>query len=67
MSVFKRGGVYWYNFVFQGQRIRESTGLTNKTAAQRVEAIRKAELAEGRAGAERLDSGGATSRSQMQR
>lgn len=50
MSVYKRGGVYWYDFVFRGQRIRESTGLTNKTAALRAEAIRKAELAEGRAG-----------------
>ena len=50
MSVYLRGGVYWYEFVFQGQRLRESTGLSNKTAALRAEAIRKAELAEGRAG-----------------
>ena len=50
MSVYKRGGVYWFDFWFQGQRLRESTGLTNKTSALRAEAIRKAELAEGRAG-----------------
>lgn len=50
MSVYKRGAVYWYEFQFQGQRIRESTGLTNKTSAERAEAIRKAELAQGRAG-----------------
>jgi integrase len=50
MSVYKRGGVYWYDFWFRGQRIRESTGLSNKTAAGQAEAIRKAELAEGRAG-----------------
>jgi integrase len=50
MSVYKRGGVYWYDFWFQGQRYRQSTGLNNKTAALRAEAIRKAELAEGRAG-----------------
>jgi integrase len=50
MSVYKRGGVYWYEFRFQGQRYHQSTGLTNKTAARRAEAIRKAELAEGRAG-----------------
>lgn len=50
MSVHKRGGVYWYDFWFRGQRYRESTGLNNKTGALRVEAIRKAELAEGRAG-----------------
>ncbi|HEV2022157.1 MAG TPA: tyrosine-type recombinase/integrase [Terriglobales bacterium] len=50
MSVYKRGGVYWYDFWFQGQRYRQSTGLNNKTVALRAEAIRKAELAEGRAG-----------------
>lgn len=50
MSVYKRGGVYWYDFWFQGQRYRQSTSLTNKTAAGRAEAIHKAELAEGRAG-----------------
>jgi integrase len=50
MSVYKRGGVYWYDFWFRGIRYRESTGLSNKTAAGRAEAIRKAELAEGRAG-----------------
>jgi integrase len=50
LSVYKRGGVYWYDFWFHGQRFRHSTGLSNKTAASRAEAIRKAELAEGRAG-----------------
>ena len=50
MSVYKRGGVYWYDFWFQGERYRSSTGLSNRTAARSVEAIRKAELAEGRAG-----------------
>lgn len=50
MSVFKRGSVYWYDFQFQRQRIRESTGLRNLTAALRAKAIRKAGLAEGRAG-----------------
>ena len=50
MSVYKRGGVYCYDFVFQGQRIRKCTRLANKTAALRAEAIHKAELAEGRAG-----------------
>lgn len=50
MSVYRRGKVYWYEFRFRGQRIRESTGFSNRTAAQRAEAIRKAQLAEGRAG-----------------
>ena len=49
MSVYKRGGVYWFDFWFEAQRYRESTKLTNKIAASNVEAIRKAELAQGRA------------------
>ncbi len=50
MSVYKRGRVYWYEFWFRGHRIRESSGLTNKVAAQHAEAIRKGALAEGKAG-----------------
>ena len=50
MSVYKRGGVCWYEFIFSGRRIRETTGLVNRNAALRAESIRKAELAEGRAG-----------------
>ncbi len=50
MSVYKRGGVYWYDFWFQGRRYRRSTCINNKTSALRAEAIQRAELAEGRAG-----------------
>jgi integrase len=50
VSVYRRGRVYWFDFWFRGRRYRETTGLNNKTAALRVEAIRKAELAENRAG-----------------
>jgi integrase len=50
MSVYKRGGIYWYDFWFQKTRYRESVGLGNKTVALRIEAIRKAELAQGRGG-----------------
>ncbi len=50
MSVYKRGGVYWYDFWFRGIRYRESTGLANKNAATDAESIRRAELAEGRVG-----------------
>jgi hypothetical protein len=46
MSGFKRGGSYYYEFVFKGERIQESTRLTNRTAALQAEAIRRAELAE---------------------
>lgn len=50
MSVYKRGGTYHYDFWFRGKRYRKATGLTNKTTAVRAEAIRKAELAQGRLG-----------------
>jgi integrase len=49
MSLFRRGkkGVWWYEFVFHGQRIRTSTGSTSKTLAIRAERQRRHELAEG--------------------
>jgi hypothetical protein len=50
MAVYRRGLVWWYVFEFEGRRIRESSGFTNKTAAQRTEAKRKADLLDGRAG-----------------
>ena len=50
MSAYKRGKAYSCEFCFRGQRIRRSTGLTNKIAAYKAEAIHKAALAEARAG-----------------
>jgi integrase len=50
MGVYRRGRIWWYSFEFQGRRIQESTGFTNKTAALRVEAKRKADLLDRRAG-----------------
>ena len=37
MSVFKRGEVWWYEFVFCGKRIRESAKTTRKTVAIEAE------------------------------
>jgi integrase len=50
MAVYRRGKIWWYNFEFQGRKIQESSGFTNKTAALRVEAKRKADLLDRRAG-----------------
>jgi integrase len=50
MAVYRRGRIYWYNFVFQGRHIQESSGFTNKTAALRAEAKRRMELLDRRAG-----------------
>lgn len=44
MSVYKRGGTYWYEFVFNGARIRESAKTTSKTIAREAERARRREL-----------------------
>src|SRR5580704_3790632 len=50
MAVYRRGKIWWYGFKFQGRRLQESSGFTNKTAALRVEAKRRADLLDRRAG-----------------
>jgi integrase len=44
MSLFRRGGVWWYDFQVRGVRVRETSGLTLKSEAARAEALRKAQL-----------------------
>ncbi len=44
MGVYKRGGVYWYEFSFQSQRIRESAHASSKTVAREAERARRREL-----------------------
>ena len=46
MSVFQRNKIYWYEFVFRGQRIRESTGSQSRTLAVKAERQRRRELEE---------------------
>ena len=50
--IYKRGKrrIYWYEFVFQGERIRESTHQTNPRVARQIEAARKTQLAKGEVG-----------------
>jgi len=50
VSIYRRGKTWWYAFKIGGRRIVESSGMRNKTAAKRVEARRKIEILEGRAG-----------------
>jgi integrase len=45
MAVFKRGQVWWYEFVLSGERIRESTKQGNKRVAEQIEAARKTQFA----------------------
>jgi integrase len=52
MSLFRyKGSTVWtMEFMFHGQRIRETTGTRSKTLAQKVEGKRRRELEEGSAG-----------------
>jgi len=46
MSLWKRGETYWYDFVFRGERVRESTHQGNRKAAGDMEAARKTQFAQ---------------------
>ena|SRR5215831_19867228 len=52
MALFKRGKVYWFEFWFNGQRVRQSTKTSNKKAAFKIEAAERTKLALGKAGLE---------------
>ena len=45
MRVYKRGGVWWYEFSFNGSRIRESAHTTSRTIAREAELKRRRDLA----------------------
>lgn len=45
MSIFKRGNVYWYKFMWNGELIRESTKQGNDRKARNMEAAHRARLA----------------------
>jgi integrase len=44
MAVFKRGNVWWYEFIFAGRRIRESAKTSRKTVVIEAERNRRLEL-----------------------
>jgi hypothetical protein len=45
MSIFKRGNVYWYKFMWNGESIRESTKQGNDRIARNMEAAHRTSLA----------------------
>ncbi|HEX8195902.1 MAG TPA: site-specific integrase [Pyrinomonadaceae bacterium] len=47
MAVYKRGGTYWFHFVFNGKHIQRSAKTSNKRAAEQIEAAFKVQLAKG--------------------
>jgi integrase len=50
MGIYKRGGVYWYRFNWNGERIRESTKVSDARAARQIEAAHRLALAKGEVG-----------------
>ena len=50
MAVYKRGRVWWYRFVWNGESIRESTKPTNKRVAEQIESAHKTSLAKSEVG-----------------
>jgi hypothetical protein len=50
MSVFKRGHIYWYKFMWNGELIRESTRQGNDRKARNIESAHRAALANGLVG-----------------
>jgi integrase len=54
MAVYRRGGIWWYEFQFRCQRLRESSFSSNKAVAQRVERERRRALELGTSGLKEL-------------
>jgi len=50
VSIYKRGGVYWYKFQWKGVLIRESTKQGNDKIARQMEAAHRTSLAKGEVG-----------------
>lgn len=50
MALSKRGGVWWFEFVFSGERIRESTKQGNRRTAEQIESARRTQMAKGEVG-----------------
>ncbi|HWR34650.1 MAG TPA: site-specific integrase [Clostridia bacterium] len=50
MSIYKRGGVYWYKFMWNGELIRESTKQGNDKKARNIESAHRTSLANGLVG-----------------
>lgn len=46
----RKSQTWWYEFVFKGERIQESTKAKNKRTAEQIEAARKTQLARGEVG-----------------
>ena len=50
MSIYKRGGIYWYKFMWKGKAVRKSTKQGNDKVARQIEATHRTSLAKGEVG-----------------
>jgi len=50
MTIFKRGSVYWYKFMWDGKMIRESTRQGNDKVARQIESAHRTSLAKAEVG-----------------
>ena len=50
MSLFKRGNVYWFHFLFDGRHVQRSTKQGNARTARQIEAAYRTALAKGEVG-----------------
>jgi integrase len=50
VSIYKRGSVYWYKFMWNGESIRRSTKQSSGTVARQMEAAHRTSLAKGEVG-----------------
>ena len=50
MSIYKRGGVYWYKFMWLGKLVRESTKQGSDKVARNIESAHRTSLAKGEVG-----------------
>ncbi len=52
MAIFKRGNVYWFEFIFEGERIRRSTKQKSRVVAREIESAYRTKLAKREVGIE---------------
>jgi integrase len=50
MSIFKRGNVYWFHFLYNGEHVQRSTKQGNPRVARQIEAAYRTALAKGEVG-----------------
>jgi integrase len=50
VAIFKRGGVYWYHFWFNGKHVQKSTKQGNPNVARTIEGAYRTTLAKGEVG-----------------